>query len=362
MYVVLITTLFALLLTHFESKGKIRNGLFWGFVMLTTLGVIHYDYGNDYMAYLNMYHEFNKYQFNFEYIINGDYFTDPGWTILCHAFSMLGGFFVMVAVLNIIQNILVYRFIRSNINKTWWTMAVFIYTCSTNLYLMNFSMMRQGLVVCIFLGVWELIKNKKCWWALLVLYISTFIHKSSIILLPFAFLGFLPKGKGKTWAIVFSVLLLLLWYSGAFLNTIFSSFMDIEEIQGYIETYSDGEITATYGIGFVLNLIPLVVGLYYLMTNKDHDCNQKIVIISMISFIITPFAQIIPLVGRIGTYFSIYKIAAFPLIYSSVKNHNLRYGLLFIFIFMTLYDYWNFFNVGVFAEHYSTFHTIFEVL
>lgn len=360
MYVVIITSFIALILTCFDSKNLTRNGMFWGFVMLTTLGVIHYDYGNDYMAYYHLYNEITKYPLTFDSLTTNELFRDPGWVVLCHLFSYFGGFFTMVAVLNIIQNVLVYRFIKSNIERTWWPMAIFIYMCNTGLYLMNFSMMRQGLVVCLFLGIWDLIKNRKWWWALLIMYLCSFIHLSAIILLPFAFWGYLPKLNGKVWAIVYGVLLIFLWTSGETLNNIFMSGLSLEEFQEYAATYEDIGTVGPTGIGFIINLLPFLVALYYLLTDKTYKDKQNIVLLSLLSFIIAPFAQIIPMVGRIGIYFTIYNIAAIPIIYRSIKKIELRYGLLSVFIIITLYDYWLFFNQGVYVRGYYTFHTIFE--
>jgi hypothetical protein len=51
MYVLLFFSLFTILLTHLESKGQLKNGMAIGFVIMTILAVIRYDYGNDYMNY-----------------------------------------------------------------------------------------------------------------------------------------------------------------------------------------------------------------------------------------------------------------------------------------------------------------------
>lgn len=99
---------------------------------------------------------------------------------------------MMVAALNIFQNVIVYKTIKKYVEKSWWPMAVFIYLFSTCLYLLNFSMMRQGLVVCVFLWSWQWIVEKKWVKTVLVLLICVNIHKSAFFLLPFAFLGFIP--------------------------------------------------------------------------------------------------------------------------------------------------------------------------
>lgn len=363
MYVVIFTSLLALLLTYLDSKNQIRNGMRIGFILVTLLAVIHYNYGNDYMTYLEVYDDVKKYSaYNFNLIFDEALFRDSGWALICYLFNHLGGFFMMVAVLNIIQNVIVYRFIKNNVAKQWWVMAVFIYLFVTNLYLLNFSMMRQGFVVCMFLGMWNYIKERKWWWPLLVLYLCSYIHGSAIVLLPFAFWGYLPMKKGKVWVCIFLAVYAILWSQKNILGEIiYMATMSSESLEGYSATYGDNINTATFSIGFIMQLIPFILSLYY-SYKCDNPENRKLVLLAAISFMITPFTLIIPSIGRLGTYFAIYKLAAYPLIYSNIKRPVLKICFLAIFVLITLYDYWLFFNVGVFAGPYRTFHTIFEVL
>lgn len=362
MYVVILTTLFALLCTFLDVKGNFRHGMKVGFILLTVLGVIHYDYGNDYMPYYHLYDTITRESLSLKSLLSDAIYKEKGWVVLCHLFSKIGGFFMMVAVLNIIQNTIIYRFIKSNVRKDWWVMAVFIYTFTTSFYLLNFSMMRQGFVVCVFLGLWHLIENRRWLISLLVLYLCSFVHSSAIILLPFAFWGYLPVKKGKIFAIIIGCLFSFLWLSGEFLNSVFEVFMNIEEFSDYNDTYSLQENNATYGLGFILGLIPLFIAEYYLLKNQDSDTNKRLVLLSSLSFVIMPFAQLVPLIGRIATYFSIYRIASIPIIYRSIKKGQIKFIFVFLYVLLTVYAYWMFFNYGIFAKPYQTFHTIFEVL
>ena len=100
MYIVIFTSLLALLLTYLDSKNQMRNGMRIGFILVTLLAVIHYNYGNDYMAYLEVYDDVKKYSaYNFNLIFDETLFRDSGWALICYLFNHLGGFFMMVAVL-----------------------------------------------------------------------------------------------------------------------------------------------------------------------------------------------------------------------------------------------------------------------
>ncbi|WP_308597088.1 EpsG family protein [uncultured Parabacteroides sp.] len=336
----------------------------WGFVLITLLGVVHYDYGNDYMSYLNVYKDVTQYDFDLKGILSGVYYREPGWALLCCFFKPIGGFFMMVAVLNIIQNYIVYRCIAQKVDKTWWTMAIFVYLCSTSYYLMSFSMMRQEFVIIVFLGLWKYIKSRKWWIVLIVLYLCSFIHTSALILIPFAFWGYLPMEKSKYIGVVYLVFLLLLWFGQEFTKEIFVMLMNSEDVAKYADTYGNSTNTMRIGVGFVLNLIPIILSLLFLFKRKKQYTveERQLVALAIVANLITPFTSIIPLVGRLGMYFGVYSIVSYPLIYGNIERKDLRYVLVSIMIFMLLYDYVLFFNNPVWVEKYSEFHTIFPLI
>ena len=161
MYIVIIISLIALFLTYQESVGRNKWGMKAGFILLTILACIHYDYGNDYMKYYELAKSFDNMPFDLMAIMEGEYFRDPGWVIINVLFNYVGGFFTLVAVLSIFQGAVFYRFIKGNVDKKWWWMGMYIYAICTSFYVLNFSMLRQGLAVAIFLACYPLIKPKE---------------------------------------------------------------------------------------------------------------------------------------------------------------------------------------------------------
>ena len=110
MLVVVSISLIAILLTFFDSRGKLKNGMWFGFVLITVLGCIHYNYGNDYIGYHEMFDEITNRPLQFEDLWDSSEGHDAGWVVLNHLFKHLGGYFMMVIVLNIIQNVIYFRF------------------------------------------------------------------------------------------------------------------------------------------------------------------------------------------------------------------------------------------------------------
>ena len=365
MYIVIFCSLITLLLTYLESKNQLKGGMKWGFVIVAILGMIHYDYGSDYMSYFNLFKQVTSYSFNLSGILAGDYYRELGWVLLCWLFKPIGGFFMMVAVLNLIQNYIVFNFVKQYVDKRWWAVAVFVYLFATSFYLMSFSMMRQSFVIFMFLGMWRYIEERKWWIPLLVFWLLSFIHSSALILMPFAFWGFLPVNKGKVVGISYALLLLLLWFSQNFLNNIFSYALTLDDdFSQYADKYGSGNNGLKIGMGFVANMIPFVLSILFLLDKKQNYSKSHKLIISLaaISYLITPFAQIIPLTGRLGMYFGIYQLGSIPLIYSNIRNKVIRAGLLSLCLFMIFYDYIIFFSNPVWVDKYTDFHTIFEVL
>lgn len=364
MWIVITVSIIALLLTIAESKHIFKHGMCMGFILVTALGAIHYDYGNDYLAYMKFYETFIGLPFDIDKILDGTYFHEPGWFVLNYLFKYIGGFFMMVAVLNIVQNYLIYNFIKKYVSKEWWPFAVFTYLFTTSYYLLSFSMMRQMLVIVIFLSIWPLICNRKWIKSGLILLLCTTIHSSAIVLVPFAFWGYLPVNNSKLIGILYAGFLIVLWFFGNVLNSLFMTFIDIKSLEHYVTNYGNSDFSMKLGIGFFVQLIPFVLSVYFLIRNNYHyNLNQKrLVALSAIHAIITPFGQIIPIVSRIGFYFGVYRIAGFPLIYGNIQQIYIRYSLIALNVLITIYDYFIFFTLDTWVEKFTNFKTIFSVL
>lgn len=362
MLIVIACSLVCLLLTYLESIGKMNNGMKWGFIIITILGCIHYNYGNDYMSYYYIYDNITTTPFSLEAVFNREVYKDPGWSLLCYFFKPFGGFFTMVAVLNIVQNYCVYRFVRNYVPDNWWPLSLFIYLFTTSFYLMSFSMMRQSFVMFISLSLWPLIRDKKILVALPLLFILSFIHQSAIILIPFAFLGFIPFKFSRIYGVVLVISFILLWTNTDLLSRIIDRVSTVDEIDSFFKIYDTNRNRFDASIGYFITQIPFVVILLYLFYQQGSREEVMLLFFASLGCLIMPFNQLIPLVGRVGLYFSSFSIAAIPIAYSYLENVGVRYAFLFPYILIQIYSYVQFFCTSGWYAHYGSFHTIFEVL
>lgn len=367
MQVVIVCIIIAVFFTVLDSKRIIDWGMKAGFILTGILLAIHYDYGNDYMHYLERFRVIwqNDYSisnvFNNLTIRNNEY----GWTLINLFFSMFGenGFYLMVATLTTFQTWVYYRTIHKYVSRKWWWFATFIYLTHTSLFILEFSMMRQSFAIAVFLLLFGWIKKRKILQTLIVIYILITIHASAMVLLPFAFLGYLPKKGGSFYAWIIITAFIVCFISKTLLSSILQSLSTIEQIGEYTYNYSGGKNTERFGLGFLIHLIPFALAIRYLFTHRDIPSKHLIpILITSMGYILVPFMQILQLIVRIGFYFTAYSIVAEPIIYNDVKNKLIRNCLILLECSILAYTFLQFFSSPVWIDYYTHFDTIFSVL
>lgn len=365
MYTVLFVSLIALLLTYLEQKNTLKYGMFLGFSLLFLIAAIRYNYGNDYVGYYDIYRDIVSYPLSINDILNRGYRYEPGWILLNYLSKPIGGFFALSAFVALIENLVYYRFIKKYVPIDYWVLAVFIYVFSSNFYLLNMSMLRQGLAISLFVWSFDYIKDHRLIIALLVSFLAWSIHRSAIVLFPFVLLPYVMKKQAlaPVFAVIIGALFILFILANNVTEGVYNSVLQYVDMQDYSDYYGEDQQSVNYGIGFIINLIPFLLLLYYLLKGKVSAVWQRIlVVLASVSTLIIPFGEIVPMIGRIGMYFSAFSIAAMPIVFKWIPRRNLAYITLFLYVFMTLYGYWNFFHSDVWTRSYKEYHTIFEIL
>lgn len=160
MEVYLSTSLVALLLTFLDSKKKLPNGMLWGFVLITFVQAIRYGCGNDYMNYYRDFELFTHESLDIIPKAMDYYHIEPGWALINFLFQPLGGFFSLIAAISIIENCIYFHVIKKYVIRPYWSLAFILYAFYTTIgYLINMTMIRQGLVISLFLLAYPIYKN-----------------------------------------------------------------------------------------------------------------------------------------------------------------------------------------------------------
>lgn len=363
MLTIISISILALFLTILDSLKFLKKGLLYSFIIITVIAAIRYDYGNDYMSYYNDYLRYNS---NYiKDIFNGSVeFKEPGWSIFCILFSLFGqyGFFIMVATISIFCNWIYYRFIVENVQRRYYWLAIFIYLFTFEFYVLPMSMIRQGLTIALCVYSYHFIKRKNILIPIILSLITYIFHRSSIIFFPFILLSLVNWDKnGKSLSITLLGIFIVFFISNSLVERIFGNILAWEEMTIYDQyTLDEG---SKIGTRRILEFIPFFVSLYYLSNNKKNISGQKyMVMLSTIATILYPFSMIIQLASRLTYYFNIYYIATIPITYFYIKDNALRYGLLTIYMLITLYMYYFCFKSPVFNAYFSDYQTIFSVI
>ena len=355
MNVIISISILSLLLAFLASKNSYKYGLELCFILLTFIGAIHYMYGNDYLNYMLMFEDARYLTFSEESLHL--FFRDPGWIFLCLLFRPFG-FFALVIFLNIVQNYIYYRIIKIQVERKWWWLAVFIYVFSTNYYLLNFSMMRQGLAISLIVASFFLMEYRRYVAAAALVIFASFVHATSIIAVPFLLV--IPFLKNiRFFLFIYVILFLFLFFVRDSAYSFFLRLSLTENLNEYSTMYQ-GQSRLQFGIGFLIDITTFLVIIIVSYRNKSIP-PKYIQVAGYFSagYLLMPLQSVNLMVGRLGYYFSVSSIVAIPYFYKLLKKEP-RIILLSLFLLIKVYRYYLFFNVGPFAESYSqSFTTIF---
>lgn len=367
MNIVLTFCIIAILCAILNSMGIWKHGLFAGFVITTSLLAIHYDYGNDYMAYFDWFESslYTPIPTSFSDFLNIS--RDPGWDILNILFGRLfgaSGFFIMVASLSVIEGLCYYKFIKTYVPAQWYWLAMALYVLDLRFFMLTFSMMRQSLVMALMLLCFMLIQQKRILAPLAIILTLSTIHNSVILCIPLLAILLVPYNNQKLMATILIIAWLFLLLVSTALEPILDQVASLTDaFARYMDVYSD-ETGKTFGMGYVLRLLPFSFMLYKLYHNQFHKEEIPLLLIWSLSIILTPFCTIIPLFTRLLFYFDLAGLAVIPTMYSSISLPLVRYGMILSSIVLATYTLYTAFYIpeSVYYEPFLIFRNIFEFI
>ena len=361
MYVALLIGVLAMYFAYSESNGGNKNGLKIAFGIITVYLAIRYDFGNDYMNYLN---SFQRYQYytgsllNFEELKEIQGHGDFGWVILCILCAPIG-FFGMIMILSVFENWVIYDFVKTYVPRNWYPLSVFIYIFNPNIMLMGGSMMRQWLAMCIFIFAVRFIIDRKPIFYFACIIVAMAIHGSAKILLPIYFLTYLRNFEFSLKSLLWFVPALVVWFAVApsVLMSNMDAIMSGEEMERFSD-YSEGS-GEKYGIlGIIAAFLFPVVCISQI---KRFEPQYRILImIFFLSILIRPFGLVIAMILRLSFYFITFSIAVFPMVMEKIARVRREYMHMFMVIVIvpTLRDFYAFFHSDTWIDKFMEYHTI----
>lgn len=359
--VILLFTLIVILLAILASTGRIKNGLGIAFIIITVFCALRYDFGNDYMNYYNQYYQIWGKVSLTTFWQDNELIKEPGWAFLCIITQPIG-FYGLIAITSIFTSAVYYRLIRKYVPVKLYWLAMTVYILNPYLFWIELAMIRQALALTIFFAVSPFIIKKKVLIGALAVAVAYTIHRSAIILLPFIFIGYFPIKKGKYVAVELVAILALLSTSLLVLmDKIMPLLIGLSSVESYLMSYGttdEFEGAGSLGVGGIILFIPFVVFLYYFWKSKATNTNvEYLVLLSSVNYLMTPLALLNGILGRLAYYFHVFCIVSIPITFA-ILNKRTRYLLLIVYLSMTLFQYYLFFN----DPGWQKFHTYKTIL
>lgn len=212
-YIIVASILFVLSIYEFINGNTPKFGYAISIGILSIMLVFRYGQGTDYFGYYWIYTKISP-EINLSQLMDSSIHTEAGWKFVCVIFKMLGASFEMlVVVVSIIEMFLLNKFVNKYCRYKIFSLLLSYHT----LYLTYlFSALRQGLVICVFLGVlYDWYAEKKYLHYVIGVLLCTTLHTSAIVLLLIFLLKCRKLNNLKTieWLIIFA------WGAGIVLAT-----------------------------------------------------------------------------------------------------------------------------------------------
>lgn len=288
-----------------RPDGKQLFNVVW--FVLTCMLVFRYGQGTDYYEYLIKYEGVDN---EGSFFVNAFYHGEIGWYILNLIGAKLGvSFFVFNGIISLVDMLMIRRFILRYSPYKVFSLLLFYPT----FYLTScYSTIRQGLALCVFLGIGiSLLVEKKTLKYLIMVLLLMLIHTSCIALAILPFL--LDIKKNIVYLIIGGIALL---FGLKYLD----SYVNIDDVSGYV-----GDHISYAGILVRVILFFVVWRLYTLPRPSDYtktDLEKWLFKIYLTGFFISLlFYNSATISQRLTMPFKAVEIALIPILLNRNQNY-----------------------------------------
>lgn len=330
---------FILSLPFLNNKRGAPFFIFSFFILFLFLA-LRYDYGNDYMSYLNIFNNINA--------------GLPAWGAGDVFFKQLNllmpNFYLLIAIVSFFYVFTIYFLISKNLRiKSYW-FAILILLINPYLFLIHLSSIRQTIAICFVVFAIHFATKRKFLFYIIFIVIAAGFHKSAILLLPVYF--FLNESKITKIKYIFIYGALGLMIATPLFEIVINKVLDyFPSYRNYVEEGDRHSLRATLISSFFFFLVAFNINK---LQGKEIIYGKLALIATMISL----FAFNLSMITRVGMYFDIFLIIAIPLIFFRLKLKISKQILFMMMLSIYLARYISFLNTPLWIKGYSVYRTI----
>ena len=340
--------LLCVILTFLAKDHRFKLCFPIALILLTIFYGIRYDFGNDYWAYYEAFQEIPYLDFDGE--------IEPGWQLLSLCCQPIG-FFGFVFLLTCLENLIVYNFIKRNVDRQWWWLAMYVFLFTFNFFFLGLSMMRQymAMLICIVAVSNYLCKGKIFKYVLFIVLASS-IHYSAPIMLvcvPFAF--FRPNVRSKLLMLFFVALFLAMTILTDAISASLQQILQLEILEIYA-VYSDWEAGIKSPTKIVFDVIMLILLICSYPKAKKWQIFYWIL---LVSFLILPFSYALVILVRLMLYFSIFSIICYPNLFQYYRRKWFFFPCISVYLLYTLRLTLHSYTSETYGDSFNVYKSIF---
>lgn len=345
MLYILFTNFIAIFFAYCAKSKDKWFGLLFAFLVIWLFLSIRYDFGNDYMAYLEMHQEIEKGSI-------GDFNYELGWVFIN---KIIPNFFLLIVLLSSFNCLVYYNYIKSYVIHDYWWLAVFMYCFNTNFMLIQSSAMRQTVAILIFIISFKYIINRNCIAYMFCCVLAVFFHESALILFPIYWIVLIPYDK-RWYRLLIIVFFLTIYFVANSLQSFVAKIVLLifqSKYEHFLVESSQVSI-----LNAVLYAILLVIILEFTY-NKKFEI-RAFAWISILALFTFPLSSIVPMTARLGYYFFPATMVTYTYI-ARIMPLKMHYLFVFLLILVILRRFEAIVYSDIWRDHFLIYKTIFNI-
>lgn len=360
----------AIILVYADDHGFIKHGFAISFGLIFVVFSLRYGYGNDFKSYEEWFYNILTYP-SLTSAIHQRADIEPGWVTLNYLCKPFGFQFV-IAISTFCAAYIYYYLINKYVPKPYRWVGILIYLMYPNIFLLNLSMMRQGLAGALFfISFFKGYENKR-FQSILLCLLAISMHQIALICIPFVLMINLKRFINPIFLVIIVVVgFLVLLLNPSLVEGLYAQAMSNELAYESYSNYISKGGSEDVSLALFARLIVVIPCIVWYRGLKEIDKYITIM------FCISPFTILLStqsfLILRLECFFLPFSILLFSRLLKTdyvfekrPKNWTLVKPVMTVasigWCIFTIRSFFNFFSEPTYAKDFATFHTVLSTI